>query len=122
MLKLGKEVKKVEGVEAMTELCKCGWIVTSRFCDNFTLRQIVDDKGSVFCGFGVAVSMSDDIIGLTLGRRKSVNNQTEAEILSEHGGVCVIEHKAVGCDGTVEAVIWDMARVEAIQPETEVTQ
>ena len=120
MLRLGKEVKKVESVEAMTELCKCGWIVTSRFLDKFTLRQIVDDNGSVFCGFGVAVS--DDIIGLIIGRRKSVSSQTEAELLSKHGGVCVIEHKAVACDGTAETVIWDMARVEAIQPETEVTQ
>ena len=122
MLRLGKEVKKVEGVEAMTELCKCGWIVTARFCDKFTLRQIVDDKGSVFCGFGVAVDPADDIIGLTLGYRERAISWESADLMGVLGGICIFEHKEVHSDGTVSTIFWDMARVDAIQPETEVTQ
>lgn len=120
MLKLGKEVKKVEGIEAMTELCKCGWIVTSRFCDKFTLRQIVDDKGSVFCGFGKGVA--GDVVGLTLGYRERAINWESADLMGVLGGICIFEHKEVHSDGTVSTILWDMARVEAIQPETEVTQ
>ena len=118
MLRLGKEVKKVEGVEAMTELCKCGWVVTARFFDTFNLRQIIDDDGSVFCGYGKGVV--GDVVGLILGRRESVKSRLRADMACSFGEVCVLEHKAILPDGTALADAWDMAKVMAIQHRAEV--